>query len=333
MSASLLEEGLDRLLRSGWVALVWRFEGTRRALRWILLLDRKGLEDFAHPGRESERSEALAAASAVLSGVDHPVAVEVRRVIAEERDVAADPRLVRAFAAIARHVQGGEVLPARVFAARHLGSSKALEPLRARLERALGSLEALGIRDGGAATFLGGAGRVVFAAGELDLARLGPFIGVARDLLKGGLSLDVPAAGVLLAENFAVFEACCRGEIADLRNSLVVWTAGYPGRAVRAVVEAAERCRAPVRAWADLDLDGVRIVRLANSWAPRGVEAFRMSPADLAAAAASLPLSARAAAAIRADLAARPNDLLSETLTAILELGRWVEQEAFLGGS
>ncbi|MGH7855928.1 MAG: hypothetical protein ACREQY_01265, partial [Candidatus Binatia bacterium] len=71
---------------------------------------------------------------------------------------------------------------------------------------------------------------------------------------------------------------------------------------------------------------------IANSWAPCGVEPLRMSGADLRSGAASLPLSARAAAAIRADLAARPNDLLAATLSAILELGRWVEQEAFLGG-
>lgn len=42
-------------------------------------------------------------------------------------------------------------------------------------------------------------------------------------------------------------------------------------------------------------------------------------------------LAARAAAAIRGDLAARPDALLADTLRAILDAGSWVEQECWLG--
>jgi hypothetical protein len=130
-----------------------------------------------------------------------------------------------------------------------------------------------------------------------------------------------------------VFEACCRGEVADLKDTLVIWTAGYPGRAVKAVIHAASRTNVGVRIWADLDLDGVRIVRLLVEWLSGAGEPFGMSPEHVAAAPARCPLSPRSAAAIRADLAARPAALLADTLRALLAYDCWVEQEAFLGAA
>ena len=56
-----------------------------------------------------------------------------------------------------------------------------------------------------------------------------------------------------------------------------------------------------------------------------------MSEREVRGARQALPLSPRSTAAIRADLAERPEALLHETLRAILEAGRWVEQEALLG--
>lgn len=114
---------------------------------------------------------------------------------------------------------------------------------------------------------------------------------------------------------------------------LVIWTAGYPGRAVKAVIHAASRTNAEVRIWADLDLDGVRIVRLVAEWLSGAVEPFGMSPERVTAAPARRPLSSRSAAAIRADLAARPAALLADTLRALLAHDCWVEQEAFLGAT
>jgi hypothetical protein len=83
--------------------------------------------------------------------------------------------------------------------------------------------------------------------------------------------------------------------------------------------------------WADLDLDGVRIARLVVSWAPAVASPWRMGRGDLDGAPSSRPLIPRAIAAIRRDLEERPRALLADTLQALLETRRWVEQEAFLG--
>jgi hypothetical protein len=112
----------------------------------------------------------------------------------------------------------------------------------------------------------------------------------------------------------------------------VVWSAGYPGRGVRRLVEEGARTGARVRVWGDLDLDGVRIARHLAAFAGPGFEAWRMAPADLRAAPCRLPLSPRAAAAIRADLARQPTAPLAGTLRALLEMGGWAEQEGLLGG-
>src|SRR5439155_105114 len=162
-----------------------------------------------------------------------PVATEVARLLDEAARDAWGPGLVRALAAVATHAETGDVLASRVFAARYLGDSKALGVLRPRLERLLGPLDGLGIRDGASPTFV----------------------------------------------------------------------------------------------------DGVRIVRLVAEWFSGAVEPFGMSPEHVAAAPARRPLSPRSAAAIRADLAARPAALLADTLRALLAYDCWVEQEAFLGAT
>jgi len=138
----------------------------------------------------------------------------------------------------------------------------------------LGPLDGLGIRDGASATFVGGLGCMRAAVVRLDLASLRPFVGLAAESVAGDIEIEPPPGGVAVVENFAVFEACCRGEVSGLKDTLVVWAAGYPGRAVKAVIQAASRTRAAVRIWADLDLDGVRIVRLVAEWFSGAVEPF-----------------------------------------------------------
>jgi uncharacterized protein YbjT (DUF2867 family) len=70
-------------------------------------------------------------------------------------------QMIRALAALARLVEAGDVLPARVFSSNVLGHSKALAGFRRPLERIVGPLERLGIRDTGQMVTLGGLGRVV----------------------------------------------------------------------------------------------------------------------------------------------------------------------------
>jgi hypothetical protein len=156
---------------------------------------------------------------------------------------------------------------------------------------------------------------------------------VAAESLAAGVEIDPPPGGLVAVENFTVFEACCRGEVEGVKDAMVVWTAGYPGRAVRALVQAASRTGTAIRVWADLDLDGVRIVRLVAGWIPGAIQPFGMLPEQVVTAPVRRPLTARAASAIRADLAARPTAMLADTLRALLAHACWVEQEAVLGSS
>jgi hypothetical protein len=240
------------------------------------------------------------------------------------------PLLLRSLAALARHLEDEDQLTARVFSARRLGDSKALARVRASLERIVGPLGALGIRDGAAVTLLGGTGRLSFDSMQFEIASLPPFVGLGPDTLDRLVDAGIPAEGVVVVENLAPFEAACRGLVSDFRGALVLWSAGYPGRGIRRVIEVAAARSVPVRVWADLDLDGVRIARLVAAWAPDVCRTALMSPDHVSGAKVSLPLSRRAADAIAADLARFPDALLADTLRAVLDLGRWVEQETFL---
>jgi uncharacterized protein DUF2399 len=326
---SVAEPWLDQLMRSGLIRLARKLSG-RRELRTITILDQGVLEELARPGERAARAAAVASAAALLDGIDHPVVEEVRRSLLEEADTIA-PDLARVLAAIARHAAEGDVLAERVFSARYLGSSKTLSRLRYSIEQRLGSLEALGIREGAALTLVGGTGRLILDGGTvLDLATTPPFLGLSRQTSLAIARLEVPARGLVAVENLTVFDACCRGEVPNLAGAVFVWTAGYPGRGARAMVEAATRAGAPVAAWCDLDLDGVRIARIVAAWG-RDVRFYRMAAEDLRVAPRTLPLSERARRAIARELAGGREDALTATLAALAEAGVWAEQEAMLG--
>jgi hypothetical protein len=330
LPGSLAEEWIERFLRAGWLAATWRLGGGSPRLAAVEVLALEALREFVAPGAEEQRRLALAAARARVAGLSHPKAREIAALLEEAGARDFPPVLLTALAALAVHTEAGDVLAERVFAARYLGDSKALAALRNRIERGVGPLAEIGIREGAAVTLLGGRGLLRLSGGEVDLAAFAPFLGLAREVLERLEAIAFPPAGLLVVENLTAFEACCRGEVEDAGGCLVVWSGGYPGRAVRCLVERAAAARVPVRVWADLDLDGVRIARLVLSWAGSAAAACRMSPGDLAAAPARRPLSPRAAAAIRSDLEERPGAPLAETLRALLAAGRWVEQEVFL---
>lgn len=325
-----LEEWIDRLVACGWLAKRTG-GGARRVLRAVAIRAPDALREFAWPGEREARESALAEGRRSIARLSHPVAGDVARVLAEE-GATLDPALIRALAAVAGHVEAGEVLAERVFSVLWLEDSKALGGMRRAIEQRLGPLEALGIREGMAFTLLGGAGRVRVRGESVDLGLVGPMVGFSREALLELDAVECPGGGLLVVENLAAFEACCHAEVAGAEGVLVVWSAGYPGRGVRAVVERAAASGARVRVWADLDLDGVRIARMIASWAPGSCGFFRMSPDDARAAPATRRLSPRALAAIAADLGARPDAPLADTLALLHDSGRWVEQEAFLGG-
>ena len=329
---SVAEPCLEQLMRSGLVRLSWTLS-PRRGLHSVTVLDRTALEELGRPGERAARGAAVAAAREQLAGIDHPVAGDVERVLSEEAETIS-PELALALAAVARHAAEGEVLAERVFSTRHLGSSKALARLRDSIEQRLGPLGALGIREGAALTLLGGAGRVVLARGAtLDLAAAPPFMGLSRESAMTISRLELPSAGLVAVENLTVFDACCRGEVSELAGAMFVWTAGYPGRGVRAAIEAAARVGGGVTAWCDLDLDGVRIARIVASWAGGCVCRFhRMGAEEVRTASRKLSLGQRARRAIAREIREGPDDALRATLLAMREEDVWVEQEALLAG-
>jgi len=330
VTGSVAEPWLERLMSAGLVRVSWRPFG-RRELRTVTLLDAAGLAELARPGERAARESAVASAMALLEGIGHPVATEARRALADEAQTIA-PELARALAAVARHAGEGEVLAERVFSARHLGGSKALSSLRAAIEQRLGPLDALGIREGGALTLVGGQGRLELGGGaSIALSSTPPFVGLSRETALALESVEPPPRGLVAVENLTVFDACCRGEVTELSGAMFVWTAGYAGRGVRAVIDAAVRAGAAVTVWCDLDLDGVRIARLVASWC-RTFRFYRMAAEDLRGAAHTLELTDRARRAIERELASGREDGLTGTLRALHGGGVWAEQEAFLGG-
>ncbi|MFY9821090.1 MAG: DUF2399 domain-containing protein, partial [Thermoanaerobaculia bacterium] len=288
--------------------------------------------ELARPGDEARRRSALGAARERVARLSHPKAAEIAAILDSPEAAGFSPPLLQALGALAVHAESGEVLAERVFSARCLGGSKVLAGLRRGLERLVGPLAEIGIREGASVTLLGGEGVLHLADLDLDLREFPPFLGLARETLEGLSELTLPAGGLFVVENLAVFEACCRGEVESARRALIAWSAGYPGRTVRRLVELAAAGE-PLRIWADLDLDGVRIARLIASWSVAGAEFHRMSPRDLAATPQRHPLTARSLAAIRRDLEERPAAPLADTLRALLDSGFWAEQEAFLAGS
>jgi hypothetical protein len=264
--ASLAEEWIDRFVTAGWITGRWLVGRGGNRLESVFVRNREALRELAQPGIEARRRAALEAAREQTAPLTHPKAREIATLLTGEESESLAPNVVAALAAVARHVEADEPLAERVFSTRFLGDSKALAPVRGRLERLVGPLAELGIREGAGVTLLGGRGALHLSGAALDLARLSPFAGFSRETLEQADEIRFPSGGLLVVENLAAFEACCRGEVPGTGETFVVWSAGYPGRAVRRMVTAAGAAGARVRIWADLDLDGVRIARLVSSW-------------------------------------------------------------------
>ena len=330
LPASLLEDELEQFLRAGWIALTWKLVSAKRDLERVRIRDREALEEFAHPGFAAERRATLEAARLAVQPLTHPIVADIAQLLARPEAEKWNTRLLTALAAIACHAETGDQLAERVFSTHYLGSSKTFGQIRSTVERVLGrSIETLGIREGAAATFVGGHGRLRISDHRVDLAALYPFVGFGRETLTN-IEVEMPAGGLLLVENLTVFDACCRSEVQGTDRSMVVWTAGYPGRGVRSLIERAAGLGGRIRIWADLDLDGIRIARLVRSWAPAAIETFRMSPEDVVAAPRRIRLTDRARRAILTELDGRPGMFLADTLRALLASDSWVEQECFL---
>lgn len=322
------ESEIERLARAAPLRLNYRRSSGALQLHSIRVLDRSSLENIAQPGVLARRLDALADARRVVNDLINPEAVSIRELLVADEAVRFDERIIKALAALARLLETGDVLPARAFSARVLGNSKVLSAIRNRLERIVGPLERLGIRDWGGLVLMAGAGVLHLQNSEIRLDSL-RCVGVSSEDIVGLRSFDFPASGVLVIENLTPFQACL--EFLNGRGSvLLLWSGGFPNRGVKRLLDEAARLKARIRVWCDLDLGGVRIARLIHEITSGAAEPVLMSPAIMQESKISCPLSAEGMGSLRRDLEQHPNAILADTVRAILSKGEWIEQETLL---
>ena len=321
------EADIERLAEYGGIRLIYQPRSGALHMTAIRVIDRSWLADTGEPGAEQLRRVALDEARRELVGLEHPQAQAIADLIQSEAAQLLDYRTVRVLRALARLVEDAEIIPARLFSAKILGHSKALAGMRRRLERIVGSLERLGIRDSGQTVMMGGSGILRLPHGALDLSPF-HYLGLSRtDALRID-SIEVPPGGVLIVENLTPFEACV-DLIAEKRQLLVLWSSGFPGKGVLHVIRKAAESKAAVRIWCDVDLGGVRIARSILRVAPNAVPVL-MDPETLRAAKSKCPLDPDQLTAIRRDLTLHPAIALADTLKAIQSANAWVEQETLI---
>jgi len=322
------EVNIERLAAAAPLRLIYRHSSSGLRLHTIRVLERVALDEIARPGVQARRVAVLAEARSTVRDLVNPEAMSIREILGTQEAARLDERVIKALASLARLLESGDALPAKAFSAQVLGNSKALSPIRQRLERLVGPLQRLGVRDWGGMVIMGGAGLLRLGTCEIRLGTL-RCIGISSDDILGLRELGVPPAGILVIENLTPFQACLE-HFGGNSSVLFVWSGGFPNRGVKQLLEDAARQKAAIRVWCDLDLGGIRIARLIHEITGGTAEPVLMNAATLERSAIASPLSAENAARIQRDVEQHPNGFLSDTLRAILAKRVWVEQEALL---
>lgn len=322
-----VELNLEALAETAPLLLTYKPSGDRLSLEWVETTDAKGLAEIAHPGAATKRSNALSSARAAVASLIHPEARTIADILNSEQAQDFNERVLRTLAALAGLVEQRETRPARAFSTEALGDSKALASIRPSLERLVGPLERLGVRDVGAAVLIGVNGRITFPKHSIDLSSY-RYLGLAAQDIERATSLEPPSDGLLLVENLTAFHACI--ESLASRPVMVVWSGGFPSSGVIRLLRIAAAAKARVRIWCDLDLGGVQIARLINAEVGGTASPVLMDPEIVAAANVVQPLSPEQRARIKRDLELRPSEILSDSLRALLDRASWIEQESLL---
>jgi hypothetical protein len=321
------EAVLESLAEQAPLRLVYRMRAGSLHLESVRVLDAARLEEFAHPGAAGRKASVLEEAQRGVARVRRPEALALAELLRADAASRLDERLVRALAALTLLVEDGEVRSARAFSADVLGDSKALASLRPRLERLVGPLERLGVRDMDAMVVLGGAGALDLPGGTVDLGA-SAFLGLAASDVARASRVRAPAGGVLVVENLAPFQACA----ARVRGgALLLWSGGFPGPALVHLVRMVGSQGLPVRVWCDLDLGGVRIARVLRRAAPEAWAPVLMDPSTVESASGGRPLSRAQRSEMLHDLELNPDAPLAGTLAALLARDVWIEQETLMG--
>jgi hypothetical protein len=322
------ESEIEQLAHQAPVRLSYRRVGGTFQLYSLRILDRHSLEDVAQPGLLARRTATLAQARTSLANLSNAESISIREYLSSNGATGLDERVIKALAALARLLETGDVMPARVFSAQVLGTSKALSAIRRRVERIVGPLDRLGIRDWGGLVLMAGSGSLCLQNGKIHLESL-RCVGVASEDILALQTLELPRPGVLVIENLTAFQACLEYATRATRP-LLVWSGGFPNRGVQKLLAEAARQRARIRVWCDLDLSGVRIARLMQDVTSGVAEPVLMGPEIVQEAELNCPLSTESCMSIRRDLEQLPNAVLADTLRAILNKQQWVEQETLL---
>jgi hypothetical protein len=323
-----IEVELEQLAAYAPIRLVYRRHNGSFRLHSLRVLDRVALSEIAHPGETTRRAIALASARRIVAELTHPAAQSIRELLEEDDSVTLDERIVTVLAALAQLVDSSEVMPLRAFSARVLGSSKAFFPIRNHVERLVGPVERLGIRESGGLVLMGGDGRLSFAKGDIYIDRF-RYVGCSSEDILEMQHLQVPEQGVLLVENLTPFHACIEQFGRD-NSVLVSWLGGFPNRGVSHLIQAAASKGVRIRVWCDIDLSGIRIARLIHKLTNGIAEPVLMQPCVVQMASQGCKLSHTQLKDIKRDLENHPNAILNETLHALLERGEWFEQETLL---
>lgn len=321
------ESDLERLALQGGIRLVYRPRIGSLHLSAIRAIDRTVLAEIAEPGAAERRKSALERARKSVATLEHPQAQMIAEILYADAARRLDEACIHALAALARISEDGEALPARVFSAKFLGHSKALARIRHRLERLVGPLERIGIRDSGQVVIVGGKGHLRFCNAEIDLSNF-HYLGLAASDATRIEEVRFPRGGLLIVENLTPFQTCV-DQLAQKQDVMVLWSAGFPGQGVLEIVRRAAKSNVRVRVWCDLDLGGVRIARILMRTASNA-EPLLMNPELLRDASTKCSLAPEQAAAIRREISRDSTGALSEILQAMLDLNAWVEQETLL---
>jgi hypothetical protein len=321
------EADLERLAMYGGVRLIYQPRAGSLNLHAVHVVDRAGLAEIAEPGARERRRTALQSARRSTIGLNHPQAQAIADLLADDSATLFDHQIVSALAGLARLIEDGEVLPERLFSVKYLGHSKRLRSIRRRLERLAGPLERLGIRDSGQTVLIGGQGILALYDVKLDLSRF-HYLGLSVDDTLQIREIDFPSGGLLVVENLTPFHACLTG-LSQKHRFMTLWTAGFPGRGVRAIIRRAAEREVPVRIWCDLDLGGVRIARIVAQLAQHA-EPVLMDPETIRTANVTQRIEPELMMAMRRDLTLHPDDLLAQSIRELLQRGAWVEQEVLL---
>lgn len=324
-----VEAELERLASCGSIRLIYQQKAGGLRLESLHVLDPNALSELASPGAAAKRVAALTEAQKQLATLTHPEALAIRDLLITDPQPRMDERVIKSLAGLACLIESEEALPARAFSARVLGYSKALAPLRNRLERLVGPLERLGIRDYGGLVLVGGNGILRFNSAQIDLKEFRCVAFSSEDVLQLR-DICFPHGGVLVIENLTPFQAYLE-QLSSVDPVLVIWSGGFPNRGVRRMLTEAAARSSRVRVWCDIDLGGVTIARQIHRITSGAAEPVLMEPSIVQAARIGCPLSESTRAEIMRDIRKHPSAILSETLHAVLQRSAWIEQETLLG--